>query len=240
MQDDVFCPGNGDVYSFLKDVLDEVMALFPGEFIHIGGDECPKRRWKSCPKCQKKIIEEGLADEFELQSFFVRQMEQYLNNNGRRLIGWDEILEGGLAPNAAVMSWRGIEGGVLASQSGHDVVMTPNTHCYFDYYQSGDHDNEPAAIGGFVPLERVYSFNPLTDIPSGKTHHILGGQGNLWTEFIQTGKQVEYMAYPRACALAEVLWSGLGDDYSEFIKRLAAHLKRLDLLEIQYRPLDRT
>jgi hexosaminidase len=238
---DVFCAGNDEVFTFLENVLTEVLALFPSQYIHIGGDECPKERWQSCPKCQARIQSEGLANEHELQSYFIRRIERWLNVQDRRLIGWDEILEGGLAPNATVMSWRGNEGGIEAANAGHDVVMTPTTHCYLDYYQSQDQDNEPPAIGHYLPLERVYGFNPIPPaIAPDKAHHVLGAQGNVWTEYIPTEQQVEYMAYPRATALAEVVWSDeAGRDYDEFLSRLASHLKRLDSLDVNYRPLDR-
>jgi hexosaminidase len=234
--EDVFCAGNEDVYTFLENVLAEVLALFPSEFIHIGGDECPKVRWEACPKCQAAIRREGLANEHELQSYFIRRMEAYLNAQGRRLIGWDEILEGGLAPNATVMSWRGSAGGIEAATAGHDVVMTPNTHCYFDYYQSQDKASEPPAIGGYLPLETVYEFDPTAGIPADKTGHVLGGQGNVWTEYLPTSELVEYMAYPRTVALAETVWSAPAErDYDAFLQRLAAHLRRLDRLGVKYR-----
>jgi hexosaminidase len=234
--EDVFCAGNPEVYTFLENVLDEVLALFPGEYIHIGGDECPKVRWKACPKCQALMQREGLADEHELQSYFIRHFERYLNERGRRLIGWDEILEGGLAPNATVMSWRGAKGGIEAASAGHDVVMTPNTYCYFDYYQSEDHSAEPPTIGGYIPLEKVYAFDPTEGIPADKTAHVLGGQGNIWTEYMPTTEIVEYMAFPRAAAMAEVLWSDpTTRDYADFLRRLRPFLQRLDSLGVTCR-----
>ncbi len=238
--EDVFCAGNDDVFTFLENVLSEVLTLFPSQYIHIGGDECPKVRWQVCPKCQARIKSEGLADEHELQSYFIRRIERWLNDQGRRLIGWDEILEGGLAPNATVMSWRGNEGGIEAANAGHDVVMTPTTHCYLDYYQSEDHANEPPAIGNYLPLARIYDLDPIPPaIAPDKAHHVLGAQGNVWTEYMPTEAQVEYMTYPRATALAEVVWSDeAGHHYDEFLSRLAAHLKHLDQLEVNYRPLD--
>ncbi len=237
IKDDVFCAGNEDVFSLLEDVLTEVFDLFPSKFIHIGGDECPKREWRSCPKCQARIATEGLADEDELQSYFIRRMEGFLNANGRRLVGWDEILEGGLAPNATVMSWRGSQGGIDAATAGHDVVMTPNTHCYLDYYQSANWDEEPPAIGRFIPLARAYEFDPVAGIPADKHDHVLGGQGNVWTEYMPTNAQVEYMTYPRACALAEAMWTAADDrSFDEFEARLAEHLARLDVLNVNYRP----
>lgn len=237
MKDEVFCVGNDKLYPFLEDILDEVIELFPGEFIHIGGDECPKINWKACPKCQKKIEREGLKDEFELQSYFIKRIGRFINSKGKRIIGWDETLEGGLADNAAVMSWRGIEGGISAALRSHDVVMTPNTHCYFDYYQTLEYDTEPPALGGYISLEKVYEFDPYDGIPLDKQKYILGGQGNIWTEFMPTSKQVEYMAFPRASALAEVLWSGPGKDFISFSERIKNHIKRLKSMGVNYRPI---
>ncbi len=238
--DDVFCAGNEKVYGFLEDVLTEVMELFPSEIIHIGGDECPKVRWEECDKCQAMIRREGLADEHELQSYFVTRMEKFLNSHGRKIIGWDEILEGGLAPNATVMSWRGMEGGMEAAGMGHDVVMSPTSHCYLDYYQSRNTGQEPPAIGGFLPLEKVYSLEPVPEGLAGdKVHHILGAQGNLWTEYIPTPEQAEYMAFPRACAIAEVVWTQAElKDYEDFLDRLPPLLKHLKALGVNYRPPD--
>jgi hexosaminidase len=237
---DVYCAGKEETFEFLTGVLDEVLELFPSEFIHIGGDECPKDRWKECPDCQKRIRDEGLADEHELQSWFVKRMERYLSQNGRRLIGWDEILEGGIAPGATVMSWRGVKGGIEAADTGHDVVMAPNTYTYFDYYQvdKDRQDKEPLGIGGYLPLEKVYSFEPVPDeIDTGKEKHILGAQGQLWGEYIPNPKHAEYMAFPRACALAEVVWTEADKkDYEGFLKRLEAHLKRLGAMDVNYRP----
>ena len=240
IEKDVYCAGNEAVYDFLQDVLTEVFDLFPSEFIHIGADECPKDRWRECPKCQAKIAAEGLADEYALQSYFVRQMEGFLQKNGRRLVGWDEILEGGLAPNATVMSWRGSKGGIEAAKAGHDVVMSPNTFCYLDYYQGEDTDNEPAAIGNYLPLQHVFLFDPTADIPADKQHHVLGGQGNIWTEYIQTGDHVEYMTYPRAVAIAEAVWTAVSDDrnFTDFLHRLRVHLARLEEMGVNYRPVD--
>ncbi len=237
IEDDVFCAGNEDVYAFLEDILDEVLALFPSQVIHIGGDECPKKRWKRCPKCQAMIESQGLKNEHELQSYFVKRIEKLLNAKGRQLIGWDEILEGGLAPNAMVMSWRGSKGGIKAALAGHDVIMSPNTHCYFDYYQSKDKKNEPPAIGNFIPLEKVYAFEPVPrDMSPEQAARIVGVQGAVWTEYMPTTGQVEYMAYPRASALAEVMWSPPdGRDFGEFEHRLRAFLDRLTRLEVNYR-----
>lgn len=220
--DDIYC-SKPETIAFLKDVLSEVVELFPSEYIHIGGDEAPKTRWKTCQKCQKNIKEHNLKDEHELQSYVIRQMDEFLTSKGRKLIGWDEILEGGLSPNASVMSWRGFEGGVEAVKQKHAVVMTPGSHCYFDHYQS-ENPNEPLAIGGYTPLEKVYDFNP---IPSGLTAEqekfILGGQANVWTEYIPDFKQAEYMVFPRALALSQALWTVEKPSYAVFQSSLTSH-----------------
>ncbi len=233
---DVYCAGNDSVFTFLQNVLSEVMDLFPSKYIHIGGDEVPKDRWKECPKCQKRIKDEGLKDENELQSYFVQRIEKFLNSKGRRIIGWDEILEGGLAPNAAVMSWRGVEGGIAAARQNHDVVMSPTSYCYFDFYQ-GDPADEPRAIGGFLPLEKVYAYEPVpSELTKKQSRHILGAQGNVWTEYIKTPADVEYMALPRMCALAEVVWSPKSQrHWDDFLKRMSAHYARLDEMGVNYR-----
>ncbi len=234
VKEDVFCPKEESI-SFLQDVLKEVFDLFPGEYIHIGGDECPKARWKKCPNCQKRIKDEGLKDEHGLQSYFITRIEKYINANDKKMIGWDEILEGGLAPNAAVMSWRGMDGGIKAANLKHPVVMTPNTHCYLDYYQ-GKGKTEPLAIGGFLPLEKVYSFEPTpTQLPADLQKYILGGQGNIWTEYMPHFKQVEYMAFPRICAMAEVLWSPSNTrNFDDFKIRLRSHFGKLDMMGVNY------
>ncbi len=228
---DVFCAGNDSVFAMLQDVLTEVMVLFPSPYIHIGGDECPKDRWKTCPKCQARMKAEGLKDEHELQSYFIRRIEQFVNSKGRKIIGWDEILEGGLAPNATVMSWRGTEGGIAAARSGHDAVMSPGSHCYFDHYQ-GDPANEPLSIGGYTPLQKVYGYEPIpAELTADEAKHILGAQANLWTEYIATTDHVEYMMMPRMLALAEVLWSPKEQrNEADFIRRLEAEFPRLDAL----------
>jgi hexosaminidase len=225
--DDVFCAGNDATFEFVENVLTEVLELFPGTFIHIGGDECPKARWKVCPRCQARMASEGLATEHELQSYFIKQVERFLGANGRRLIGWDEILEGGLAPNASVMSWRGIQGGIDAAKAGHDVVMTPTSHCYFDYYQALT--GEPKAIGSLLTLEKVYSYEPVPpDLSAEEAQHVLGAQGNVWSEYMPQSRVVEYMAFPRVCALAEVVWSPRHlRDFNDFSARMAAHYARL-------------
>jgi len=230
---DVFCAGNERTFAFLEDVLGEVLALFPGEFIHIGGDECPKERWKACPKCQAAMQAHGLKDEEQLQSYFIQRMERFINAQGRRMIGWDEILEGGLAPNATVMSWRGMQGGLKAVQAGHDVVMSPTSHCYLDYPQSTELDKELPGWMEVTSLEKAYSFEPVpASLSPAEADHILGAQANLWTEFVPTPARAEYMVYPRACALAEVMWSEAGSgDFQDFSKRLSRgllpHLERL-------------
>jgi len=227
---------NESTIVFLQNVLEEVLALFPSEFIHVGGDECPKRQWRESPEAQARMRELGLANEDELQSYFIRRMDTFLTQKGRRLLGWDEILEGGLAPNATVMSWRGEEGGIAAAKAGHDVVMAPNTYTYLDYYQSEDREGEPLAIGGYVPLEKVYHYEPIpAALAREAAHHVLGAQGQLWSEYMPDYRQVEYMAYPRLCALAEVVWTPpQRKDYQEFLSRLAHHLKRLDALDVNY------
>ena len=213
VSDDVLCAGNEAIYTFLEDVLTEVCDLFPYEYIHIGGDECPKTRWETCPKCQAKIKELGLEDkdgqkaEHYLQSYVISRIEKFLNSKGRNVIGWDEILEGGIAPNATIMSWRGETGGLEAARQGHDAIMTPNTYLYLDYYQSKDIANEPFGIGGYLPVEKCYSYEPY---PAGMSDeekvHIIGVQANVWTEYIATEDHVHYMLLPRMTALAEVQW----------------------------------
>lgn len=232
--DDVFCPKE-ETFTFLQNVLTEVIALFPSQYIHIGGDECPKTRWKACPHCQALIKEKGLKDEHELQSYFVQRIEKFVNGKGRKIIGWDEILEGGLAPNAAVMSWRGTEGGIAAAKQKHYVVMTPVSHCYFDYYQ-GDPKKEPLSIGGFTPIEKVYSLNPIpAELSKEESKYILGAQANLWTEYIKTPKQVEYMVFPRMMALSEVVWGTSNPGrYDDFKNRLISRFKMLDAKGINY------
>ncbi len=226
--DDVLCAGNEDSYTFLENILTEVIELFPSEYIHIGGDEVPKVRWEECPKCQAKIKELGLKGdakhkkEHYLQSYLTARIEKFLNERGRRIIGWDEILEGELAPNATVMSWRGMKGGIEAAKMGHDVIMTPTTHAYFDYYQSENTNDEPFAIGGFLPVEKVYSLNPTPDeLTLEEKKHILGVQANLWTEYIATPEHIEYMLLPRMAAISEVQWTQPEKkDYDNFLERL--------------------
>lgn len=231
----IYCAGNDSTFEFLQNVLDEVLQLFPGDFIHIGGDEADKTEWRKCPKCQNRIKQEGLKDESELQSYFVRRIERFLISRGRRLIGWDEILEGGLAPEATVMSWRGINGGIAAARAGHDVVMSPVSHCYFDYYQ-GTWDAEPPAIGGYTPLSKVYTFEPVPDsLTAEQAKHILGAQANVWTEYIPVPGHAQYMTLPRMAAMAEVLWSPKESrDWQDFIPRVELQMKRYDALHYTY------
>jgi len=236
----IYCAGNDAVFAFLQDVFEEVLEIFPSEYIHIGGDEAPKERWRACPKCQARIKAEGLADEDELQSWFIRQIESWLNERGRRLVGWDEILEGGLAPNATVMSWRGSDGGIAAANAGHDVIMTPTTYCYLDYYQHEDWTREPPAIARTLTLDQVWQYVVAPqEIAPDRRHHILGGQGNIWTEYIPSADHVEYMAFPRAIAIADILWNHPAErHYADLLERLKAHLPCLDWLGVNYRHLD--
>ncbi|MGX7667440.1 glycoside hydrolase family 20 protein [Flavobacterium pedocola] len=232
--DDVFCPKES-TFEFLENVLTEVMTLFPSEIIHIGGDESPKIRWKTCSHCQALIKKEGLKDEHELQSYFIKRIEKFVNSKGRKIIGWDEILEGGLAPNAAVMSWRGTEGGIAAAKQKHYVVMSPGSHCYFDHYQ-GEPKNEPLAFGGYTTVEKVYSFQPTPkELFVEEAKYILGAQGNLWTEYINTQEHVEYMIMPRMAALAEVTWgTSQPEKYNDFQNRLMQHFSVYDKKGIHY------
>jgi len=227
ISNDIYCPTE-KTFKFLEDVLTEVIDMFPGEYIHIGGDEAPKLRWKESEFCQNLIENKNLKDEHGLQSYFIQRIEKFVNSKGRKIIGWDEILEGGLAPNAAVMSWRGEKGGIEAAKQHHKVVMTPGNYCYFDHYQSLD-KNEPLAIGGFTPLQEVYSYNPIPNsLTKEESKYIMGAQANMWTEYLPTTDLIEYMAYPRAIALAEVVWSQQNDRiYSDFIKRLLPQISKL-------------
>ena len=227
---------------FMQDVLTEVLALFPSHWIHTGGDEAPKAQWQASPVAQARIRELGLRDENHLQSWMTAQMSQWLAARGRALIGWDEILEGGtegLAPNAVVMSWRGIQGGIAAAQAGHDVVMTPTSNTYFDYYQSRNIASEPLAIGGFLPLDTVYAYEPIPPaLDSVQAKHVLGTQEQIWTEYQRNPKNVEYMVFPRLVALAEVAWTPRElKDFADFTARLTKHFARLSVLDVNYRRL---
>lgn len=232
---DIYCAGNDSVFTFIEDVLTEVMELFPSKYIHIGGDEATKTEWEKCPKCLKRKKAEKLHDVGELQSYFIKRIEKFIQSKDRVLLGWDEILEGGLPPKATVMSWRGVQGGIDAAKQGHDVVMTPTTPCYFDYYQ-GPMDQEPPAIGGNNTLTKVYQFNP---VPSGLTSeeakHILGGQANLWTEYVPNLKHAEYMIFPRIAAMAEALWTKQEvKNWDSFSKRMADFSKRYEIMGINF------
>lgn len=228
---------------FYKNVLAEVVELFPGPYVHIGGDEATKDQWRASPQIQAQMKELGITDPDAMQAWFVRQIAQFLDSKGKRFMGWDEILEGGaenLPRNTTVMAWRGASKGVEAAHDGFDAVMAPTSHTYFDHYQSKDAKNEPMAIGGFLPIDRVYSFDPvIPELTPEQAKHILGGQAQIWTEYIPTTNQVEYMAFPREAALAEALWSPASEkDYADFSKRLPVHLERLAKLGVHFRPLD--
>jgi hexosaminidase len=223
--------------AFMQDVLTEVMEIFPSRYIHVGGDEADKAKWRTSPRIAARIQQLGVKDEHGLQSWFIRQMDAFLTAKGRRLVGWDEILEGGLASNATVMSWRGTRGGIEAARSGHDVVMAPTSHTYLDYYQSENVAAEPIAIGGFLPLERVYSFDPMpAELEPQYARHVLGGQAQLWTEYMKDPKKVEYMAFPRLTALAEAVWTPTErKSWPDYRARLETHLLRLNALDVNYR-----
>ncbi|WP_281635536.1 glycoside hydrolase family 20 protein [Flavobacterium marginilacus] len=232
---DIFCAGKESTFEFLENVIDEVIAVFPSKYIHIGGDEATKDHWKTCPYCQKRIQAEGLKDVNELQSYFVKRIEKYINSKGKKMIGWDEILEGGLAPEATVMSWRGTKGGIEAAEQKHDVIMTPESHCYFNFYQ-GPQNDEPTAFNAFLPLHTVYEFDPIADAMSPEVaKHILGGHANLWAEFINTDALSEYMLFPRLAAFSETLWSTKESrNWDDFSSRLGALFQRYDYLGINY------
>ena len=231
----VYCAGRAETFAFLETVLDEVIELFPSPYIHVGGDEVPKRYWNACPLCQKRIKDEKLADENELQSYFIKRMETFLDSRGKKLIGWDEILEGGIAPEATIMSWRGMEGGTEAARQGHDVIMTPEDYCYFNHYQ-GDPQSEPLAWGGFTPLSEVYAYDPVpADLNRDEARHILGTQGCTWSEFIQTPEMLEYMTLPRMAALAEVAWTEAPNrDFSGFKSRMTEMYRRFGMMGMIY------
>lgn len=229
----VYCTKES-TFKFLEDVFDEVFELFPSELIHIGGDECPKASWKACPHCQSMIKKLGLKDEFELQSYFVTRMEKYINSKGRQIIGWDEILQGGLAPNAKVMSWLGEEGGIKAAQQHHEVVMSPHQKYYLDYWQA-DPYTEPLAMGGPTTLKMMYDYEPVPDVlTSQEARYIIGVEGCVWTEYMPTPERVEYMAWPRMCAIAETGWTQADKDWDGFTRRLEKHFGRLDGMNVGY------
>jgi hexosaminidase len=228
---DILCAGNDSTFIFLQDVLDEVMALFPSKYIHIGGDEAPKARWHECPKCQAVMKAQGLKDEHELQSYFIKRIEKYVISKGRKIIGWDEILEGGLAPEATVMSWRGMAGGIAAAKQKHDVIMASNSHTYFDHYQA-DPATEPLAIGGYLPLKTVYAFEPIpAELTPEEAKHIIGPQAQIWTEYLKTPAMVEYMLLPRLLAISEVAWTAKERrEWYDFRSRLENNIKRLTIM----------
>ncbi|MGN6267359.1 MAG: beta-N-acetylhexosaminidase [Ginsengibacter sp.] len=230
---DIFVPSE-NTFKFLENVLDEVIALFPSKYIHIGGDEAPKTYWKESAFCQKLIKEKNLKDEHGLQSYFIQRIEKYLNSKGRKIIGWDEILEGGLAPNATVMSWRGEKGGIAAAKERHDVIMTPTTYCYFDYSQTKNDDS--LTIGGYLPLEKVYNYEPIPkELDPSEEKYILGAQGNLWTEYVPNPAKLEYMVFPRMSALSEVVWSPkVKKDYARFQSELPTLYKKYELWGASY------
>ena len=229
----VYCPKE-ETFKFLEDVFDEVFELFPTELVHIGGDECPKASWKKCPHCQALIKKLGLKDEFELQSWFIQRMEKYINSKGHQIIGWDEILQGGLAPNAKVMSWLGEEGGIKAAQQHHEVVMAPYPKYYLDYWQA-DPESEPLAMGGPTTLRTMYEYNPVPEVLTPEERkYIIGVEGCVWTEYMPTPARVEYMAWPRMCAIADAGWTRQPKDWDAFTRRLEKHLGRLNLLDVGY------
>lgn len=232
--DDVYCAGKDSTFTFLQDVIDEIIPLFPAKYIHIGGDESPKANWKKCPLCQKRIKDEGLKDEHELQSYFIQRMEKYINGKGKTIIGWDEILEGGLAPNALVMSWRGEAGGIEAAKQKHQVIMTPGSHVYFDHAQSTREDS--ITIGGYTSVDKVYSYEPIPkELSEEEGKYVLGAQANVWTEYMHNASKVEYQIFPRMSALSEVLWSPKESrDWKDFQRRLPLQLKRYDLWGANY------
>ncbi len=232
--DDVFCAGKENTFTFLQDVIDEVTPLFPGQYIHVGGDECPKNNWKKCPLCQQRMKEHDLKDEHELQSYFIQRMETYVNAKGKKLIGWDEILEGGLAPNAVVMSWRGEKGGIEAAKQKHKVIMTPTTYVYFDYSQ--DKTEDSLTIGGDVSLQKVYNYEPFpAELNAEEANYIFGVQANLWSEYITNLHKIEYMVLPRLAALSEVTWGAKGrKDYNRFQEKMKTQFQRYDLWQAHY------
>jgi hexosaminidase len=233
--EDIYCPKE-ETFEFLEDVLTEVMELFPSTYIHIGGDEAPKNQWNDSAIAQDVIKREGLKDEHELQSYFIGRIERFLNEHRRQIIGWDEIMEGGLAPQATVMSWRGEEGGIEAARMQHDVIMTPNNTNYFDHFQAEPTESEPISIGGMTTLQDVYNYEPIPEeLTAEESKYVLGSQGNVWSEYLHSGKKVEYMAFPRATALAEVVWTPKEQkDWDDFLYRLQTHFGRLDILDVNY------
>ena len=236
IDDRVFCVGRDSTFRFIEDVLEEVVALFPSTYIHIGGDECPTKMWEQCPRCRARMHAEGLTRPRQLQGYAIARIERFLNAHGRKLIGWDEILDGGVSRTAVVMSWRGTEGGIRAARQGNEVVMAPTTHCYLDYYQTADTAGEPLAWGGYLPLAKVYALNPYEGLDSVQRASVLGVQANLWTEYIPDFAQAQYMLLPRLGALAEVGWSPDRKDYAEFLPRLKRLTRFYDAWGYVYAP----
>jgi hexosaminidase len=237
---EVFCAGKESTFEFIENVLAEVIELFPSKYIHIGGDECPKNAWKVCPACQKRIADEGLADEHQLQSYFMQRVEKWLNARGRNIIGWDEILKGGITKSATIMAWNGTHIGTQAAKLGNKVIMSPKFHCYIDYYQTmePEKNNEPLANGRKrqLPVSKVYSLDPCEGLNSEERKGVLGVQANLWTEYIPTFGHAMYMALPRLAALCEVGWSYPRKDYADFAKRMETMRKIYDIEEYRYAP----
>lgn len=235
VESNVFCPGKPETFAFIENIIDEMAPLFPYEYFHVGGDEVPKEKWKTCPHCQKLIKTESLKDENGLQSYFMAQVEQMLQKRNKKMIGWDEILDGGITPTTNIMSWQGEEGGIKAANEGHDVVMTPIKYTYLNFYQ-GDHKVEPIAFGGYVPLELVYNYHPIpSEIAEDKRKHILGAQGNVWTEYAETEEEIEYLIYPRIIALAEVTWTPKNEkNFDDFLQRLNHLYPILEQHDINY------
>ncbi|MDE6183310.1 MAG: family 20 glycosylhydrolase, partial [Rikenellaceae bacterium] len=235
VEPDVFCAGNDATFEFLENILDEVIPLFTSKYVHIGGDECPKSRWEKCPKCRARMRAEGLKSTAELQSYFVRRIEKHINSLGKQIIGWDEILEGGIDPSATIMSWQGLEGGIHGARAGHDVIMSPSPWLYLDKYQ-GAPEVEPMSIGGYLTLEKTYSFDPMPEeLTPEEGKHIIGLQGNIWTEYMYEPGAPEYFIYPRILAVAEIGWSPASrKDYSDFERRVDNAYVRLDGHGINY------
>ena len=231
----LLCPRE-DTFLFLERVLNEVMNIFPGKYIHIGGDECPKEQWQKSEFCRNMKIQNGLYTDEQLQTLFMRRIAQIIQSRGRQVIGWDEMIDGGNITDATIMSWRGEEGGVAAAQKGNNVIMTPNRYCYFDYYQWSNRNDEPLAQNGYTPLSKVYMYDPVPrDLTDDQKQYIIGAQGNLWTEYIPDIRQTEYMAYPRACALSEIVWTPVEQkSYNQFLNRLREHSKRLEMLNVNF------
>ncbi|UDQ97364.1 beta-N-acetylhexosaminidase [Lentisphaerota bacterium WC36G] len=237
---DLYCAGKDSSFDFIQNVLAETMEIFPSKIIHIGGDEAKKDKWKKCPLCQKRMKENNLKNVHELQTYFITRVAKYVQSKGRNVIGWDEILEGGLAKDTMIMSWRGSKGGIEAAKKGHNVVMSPYTHVYFDYYQSKNRKNEPMAYGGFLPLSKVYEFDPTANLDANSAKFVKGGQANIWREYIRTNDYLQYMTFPRLMAAAECVWTPKEEkDYQNFTNKLEQHYKRFDALNVNYRRHDK-